>query len=373
MWEGEIRGGWLRRVFQRSAADAVGVRKLPFPHGVGRGRRLGLIRPPQSHPKIRSGQRIGVVEPLVYAADADGQRANLDFVYAAVERVREVARADGQVGTIVVAGEDGRWEARHAQRMLHDSDRDIRLAQPTFASFAEERQHRKVRLAAGFRIFAALGFSEGVAGHVTARDPEFPDTFWVNPFGMHCGQIKVSDLMRVDGLGNVVDGTRPVNVSAFAIHYQIHEARRDVVAAAHTHSIYGRAWSAVGRLLDPITQDACAFYEDHVIFDDTRVLITEANEGARLAKYLGPHKAAILRNHGLITVGQTVEEAVWWFVSMERCCQAQFLAEAVGVPLQIDPGNARAARAVNGTPFTGWFQCQPLWNKIIAEQPDLLG
>ena len=204
-----------------------------------------------------------------------------------------------------------------------------RFAPPTFATLAEERRHRKERLAAAFRIFAKFGFSEGVAGHITARDPEFTDTFWVNPFGMHFGQIKVSDLIRVDGEGNVVEGDRPVNVSAFAIHYQIHEARPDVVAAAHAHSIYGKAWSAVGRLLDPITQDACAFYEDHVFFDDTRVLITEASEGARMAECLGPHKAAILRNHGLITVGRTVEEAVWWFVSMERCCQAQFLAESV--------------------------------------------
>ena len=87
---------------------------------------------------------------------------------------------------------------------------------------------------------------------------------------------------------------------------------------------------------------------------------------------LGPHKAAILRNHGLITVGQTVEEAVWWFVSMERCCQAQFLAESVGKPLQIDPDNARATRAVNGTPFVGWLQCQPLWERVVGDQPDLL-
>ena len=247
-----------------------------------------------------------------------------------------------------------------------------RLAPPTFATLFEERQHRKERLAAGFRIFSAFGFCAGVAGHITARDPEFPDTFWVNPYGMHFGQIKVSDLIRVDGEGKVIEGTRPVNVAAFAIHYQIHEARPDVIAAAHAHSIYGMAWSSVGRLLDPITQDACAFYEDHIFFDDTRVLITEASEGDRIAKSLGPHKAAILRNHGLITVGRTVDEAVWWFVSMERCCHAQFLAESVCTPLQIDPENARATRAVNGTAFVGWFQCQPLWDQIVKDQPDLL-
>lgn len=246
------------------------------------------------------------------------------------------------------------------------------FAPPVFDHLADERQHRKERLAGGFRIFADLGFSEGVAGHITARDPEFPDTFWVNPFGMHFGEIKASDLIRVDAHGSVVEGDRPVNVSAFAIHYQIHHARPDVVAAAHAHSIYGKAWSAVGRLLDPITQDACAFYEDHVFFDDTRVLITDESEGARLARSIGNHKAAILRNHGLLTIGQTVEEAVWWFVSMERCCQAQFLAESAGKPLQIDQTNARAARSVNGTPFTGWFQCQPLWDRIVKIQPDLL-
>ena len=247
-----------------------------------------------------------------------------------------------------------------------------RIAVPSFASLLDERQHRKLRLAGAFRIFAAFGFSEGVAGHITARDPEFTDTFWVNPFGMHFGQIRASDLIRVDREGNVFEGEGPLNVSAFAIHAAIHEARPEVVAAAHAHSIYGKAWSAVGRLLDPITQDACAFYEDHVFFDDARVVITEASEGADLARCLGPHKAAILRNHGLLTVGRTVEEAAWWFVAMERCCQAQFLAESVCKPLQVDRANARAARAVNGTPLSGWFQFQPLWDHIVRVQPDLL-
>ncbi|AZO72243.1 MAG: class II aldolase/adducin family protein [Mesorhizobium sp.] len=246
------------------------------------------------------------------------------------------------------------------------------ISAPSFASLLDERQHRKGRLAGAFRIFAAFDFSEGVAGHITARDPEFTDTFWVNPFGMHFGQIRASDLIRVDREGNVVEGVGPLNVSAFAIHAAIHEARPEIVAAAHAHSIYGKAWSAVGRLLDPITQDACAFYEDHVFFDDARVVVTEASEGADLARCLGPHKAAILRNHGLLTVGRTIEEAVWWFVAMEHCCQAQFLAESVCKPLLIDHSNARAARAVNGTPFSGWFQCQPLWDQIVRVQPDLL-
>ena len=69
---------------------------------------------------------------------------------------------------------------------------------PTFATAAEERLHRKQRLASAFRLFAKFGFSEGVAGHITARDPELHDHFWVNPFGMHFGHIRVSDLVLVN-------------------------------------------------------------------------------------------------------------------------------------------------------------------------------
>src|SRR5262245_12592583 len=139
---------------------------------------------------------------------------------------------------------------------------------PTFANVEEARLHRKQRLAAAFRLFSKFGFDEGVAGHITARDPEHPDTFWVNPFGVHFSQIKVSNLIRCDHKGNVVEGDYAVNAAAFVIHSRVHTARPDAVGAAHTHSTYGRAWSTLGRKLDPITQDSCAFYGDHELYDD---------------------------------------------------------------------------------------------------------
>src|SRR6476469_280983 len=95
---------------------------------------------------------------------------------------------------------------------------------PTFDNVADERQHRKERLAAALRLFSKFGFEEGVAGHITARDPEFTDSFWVNPFAMSFSQIRVSDLIRVNEQGEVVDGNWPVNTAAFAIHSQIHQA-----------------------------------------------------------------------------------------------------------------------------------------------------
>jgi ribulose-5-phosphate 4-epimerase/fuculose-1-phosphate aldolase len=241
-----------------------------------------------------------------------------------------------------------------------------------FDSVEEERLHRKQRLAAGFRLFSKFGFDEGVAGHITARDPERLDHFWVNPFGMHFGHIRVSDLILVNHEGTVVEGEMPVNGAAFAIHSQVHAARPDVVAAGHAHSIYGKSWSALGRTLDPITQDVCAFYEDHAVFDDYTGVVLDIEEGKRIAHALGENKAVILRNHGLLTVGQSVDEAVWWFITMERSCQAQLLASSAGDPVLIDPEMARLTKNQVGSHLAGWFSFQPLFDRIVREQPDLL-
>ncbi len=243
---------------------------------------------------------------------------------------------------------------------------------PTFATPEEERRHRKQRLAAAFRLFARFGFDEGVAGHITARDPERRDHFWVNPFGMYFGEIRVSDLILVNHRGEVVEGKHPLNVAAFAIHSQVHAARPDVEAAAHAHSLNGKSWSSLGRLLDPLTQDSCAFYQDHGLFADFTGVVYETSEGERVAKALGNYKAVILRNHGLLTAGHTVDEAAWWFITMDRSCQAQLLAEAAGAPVKIDPASAIATREQIGSHHAGWFQFQPLYARITREQPDLL-
>ncbi|MEM5428463.1 class II aldolase/adducin family protein [Cupriavidus oxalaticus] len=248
---------------------------------------------------------------------------------------------------------------------------------PQFATVGEERLHRKQRLAAAFRLFSKFGFDEGVAGHITARDPEFPDTFWVNPFGVHFSQVKVSNLIRCDHHGDVVEGDYPVNAAAFAIHSRVHQTRPDAVAAAHSHSTYGRAWSTLGRPLDALTQDVCAFYNDHAVYDDFGGVVVELDEGQRIANALGQNKAAILQNHGLLTVGKTVDEAAWWFITMERSCQVQLLAEAAAARTQaplkvIADAAAGQAYSIVGTAQAGWFQFQPLYARIVREQPDLL-
>ena len=236
-----------------------------------------------------------------------------------------------------------------------------------------ERLWRKQRLALAFRVFGRFGFDEGVAGHITARDPGHPDEFWVNPFGMSFKQITVDDLIRVNHQGEVVEGNWPVNQAAFAIHSAIHEARPDVVSAAHSHSKFGRAYATLGRTLEPLTQDSTIFYDDHVLLDDYSGVVNDPEEGKRIAHALGERKAAILRNHGLLTVGQSVEETIFWYVTMERTCEVELLARAAGDPQPMSDEVARATHELVGGHVAGWFCGQPLFDWIAQVEPGAFG
>ncbi|MBL6715578.1 MAG: class II aldolase/adducin family protein [Pseudomonadales bacterium] len=248
-----------------------------------------------------------------------------------------------------------------------------RLAPPTFATVGEARAHLKTRLAAAFRLFAFYGFDEGAAGHITVRDPEHPDHFWVNPFGRHFSRLTPADLILVNHGGEVVEGEGMVNQAAFAIHSRLHAARPDVTAAAHSHSIYGKALAAIDTPLLPFCQDACAFFEDHVIHEAYSGVVLDAEEGDGIAESLGNKKAAILKNHGLLTVGQTVDSAAWWYIAMERCAQAQLAAMAAGTVASLPPEVARHTRGQVGSEVAGWFSFQPLFEMIAAREPDLFG
>jgi len=240
------------------------------------------------------------------------------------------------------------------------------------SSIEEERLYRKRRLAAGYRIFALKGYDHGLAGHITARDPEFEDRFWVAPLGPWFGHIRVSDLVLVDHSGRILQGEGPINQAGFAIHSALHKARPDVTAAAHSHSIYGKAWSTLGRLLDPISQDSCFFYENHVLFDDFTGIVLDTSEGERIATALQNKGAAILQNHGILTVGRSVDSAVASYVSLENACEAQLLAEAAG-EIKLIPHEValHTANQMKGEDPGAWG-FRPLWQRILREQPDFL-
>jgi ribulose-5-phosphate 4-epimerase/fuculose-1-phosphate aldolase len=187
-------------------------------------------------------------------------------------------------------------------------------------------------MVAAFRHWHREGYIEGMSGHISARDPEFPNAFWTNPLGRHFGLLKTSDMVLVNLDGEVVGGNRirPVNSAGFLIHASVHKARPDAHAVCHAHSVHGRAWSVFGQRLEMITQDACKFYgKAHAVYNSYGGVVLAQEEGERIAEALGPEgKGCILRNHGLLTVGQTVDEAAFLFLSMERSCQIQLLAES---------------------------------------------
>jgi ribulose-5-phosphate 4-epimerase/fuculose-1-phosphate aldolase len=185
--------------------------------------------------------------------------------------------------------------------------------------------------------------------------------------------MRVSDLILVNHEGEVVKGSWPVNRAAFAIHSAIHRARPDVIAAAHCHSVHGKAFSSLGKRLDPLTQDACAFYEDHAVFDDyTGVVLRTSARGRAHRPRPGSHKAAILRNHGLLTAAGSVGAAAWFFIALDRSCQAQLLAEAAGTPICIDHPNAKLTHSQVGSEIAGWFSFQPMYEWIVRQEPHLL-
>ncbi|TVY86450.1 Decarboxylase [Lachnellula willkommii] len=247
-------------------------------------------------------------------------------------------------------------------------------AAPTFTDKYEERAYQKGRLALAFRIFAKLGFDEGVAGHITLRDPVDPTSFWVNPFGVAWPLIKASSLILVNAKGQVIDGgpVRLLNTAAYMIHHAVHSARPDVNCVAHSHSIYGRSFCTLGRNLDTITQDSCAFHNDIALYSSFRGIVLAADEGLAIAAALGQKKAALLQNHGLLTCGESIEAAVFWFMSLEKCCHAQLLADAAaggrgGTTVKIDEADAAYTYKAVGTEKAGWFSAKPTFDMMEHE------
>ncbi len=203
---------------------------------------------------------------------------------------------------------------------------------------AEIRARRKRDVALGYRILAAQRWGDLGDGHISARDPERKDSFWLLRYGVAYHQARVSDLVLVGPDGNLVEGEGPINIAAYYIHHPIHAARPDIVSAVHVHTPWGTPFSAEVRPVEPIIQEACIFFEDCAIFDDEEVQVQRVEAGARIAEALGSNCAVIIRNHGLLTTGDAVSQAVGLFVSLERVAEAHMKAR------DAKPISAEAAR-----------------------------
>ncbi|KKK18457.1 class II aldolase/adducin domain protein [Aspergillus ochraceoroseus] len=270
---------------------------------------------------------------------------------------------------------------------------------PTFTDPYRQRRWMKEHMAAAFRFFGKEGYAEGVSGHISIRDPVLKDHFWMNPFAKHFCTIKASDLVLVDDEGYVTEGGAqlPINEAGFMIHSEIHKARPDVIAAAHTHGVYGKTWSAFGRPIEMLTQgaglpfsavsivlvldphtnneayiDACNFYGKLSVYSDHGGIALAQEEGQRIAKALGRDNiACILKNHGLLTVGRTVDEAAFLFASLDHACHSQLMAEAAaanGIPKQyITHEVAQYTADAVQNPHNFYTEFQPYFEQIVEE------
>jgi ribulose-5-phosphate 4-epimerase/fuculose-1-phosphate aldolase len=246
---------------------------------------------------------------------------------------------------------------------------------PAFATHAEERQHRKERLAAACRAFALQRFDFGFAGHLTIRDPERPELYWTNPMCVHFANVRVSNLILVDHAGTVVEGAYAVNRAGFVLHAAVHEKHPEIVAMCHAHTVYGTAFAALGRELEPITQDAAAFFEDHrVIRSEAGQVAVEERAGLTVADHFKGVKAVIHQNHGLFTASMHgIESAAFWFIALERCCKQQLLVDGSGhKPAMVDAQKARFSREHVGSDYIGWLHFQTIYDGLVASQPDFL-
>lgn len=209
-------------------------------------------------------------------------------------------------------------------------------------SVAEIRARRKQECALGYRLFAAHRWGDLGDGHISARDPEKTDCFWMLRWGVSYHAARVSDLVLVGPDGSLVEGEGAINIAGYYIHHPILEARPDLVSAVHVHTGWGSPFSAEARMIEPISQESCIFFEDHALWNDEEVQVQSLPAGRRIAEALAQNSAIILRNHGLLTAGVAVAEAVGRFVYMERVAE---LHMKVRDPKPISAEAARFAKA----------------------------
>ena len=206
----------------------------------------------------------------------------------------------------------------------------------------QELTEARVRdeLAALYRLVAHFRMTDLIDTHISARVPGTKDHFLINRYGVLFHEMRPQDLVKIDLDGNPVDpgdaDSQQVNAAGFTIHSAVHAARHDLACVVHTHTADGIAVACQRDGLLPITQHALRFY-NRLGYHDYQGIALDLEERESLVASLGPHKAMILRNHGLLAAGSSVAEAFVNIYYLERACQAQVKAQSAGAPLVFPP------------------------------------
>ena len=205
-------------------------------------------------------------------------------------------------------------------------------------NFSKEEWSNRVNLAASYHLADYFQLSDIIWNHITSKTSKEKETFLINSFGLRYDEITASNLVEVTPEGKVINSDSSINDTGYIIHGAIHRARKDIACVMHTHSRAGLAVSCFEDGLQPMIQDAAIFY-NRVSYHDWEGLSTESEECERLSKSLGKNKAMILRNHGLLTCGNTIAEAFMLMYYLDRACKNQIDTMSTGMKLNVPSDN----------------------------------
>jgi len=204
--------------------------------------------------------------------------------------------------------------------------------------FNEEERINRVNLAACYHLADHFQMSDIVWNHITAKTSSNNDTFLINKFGLRYDEVTASNLLEIDLEGNIINGEGEINETGYVIHGAIHRNRKDIDCVMHTHSRAGLAVSCFKEGLKPMIQDSAIFY-NRVSYHEWEGMSTDFDECNRLSKSLGANKVMILRNHGLLTCGESIAEAFMLMYYLDRACKTQIDVESTGENLIIPSNN----------------------------------
>ena len=204
-------------------------------------------------------------------------------------------------------------------------------------ALTEAERAARVELAAAYRIFDLLGWTELIFNHITLRVAGPERVFLINPFGLAYSEVTASNLVAVDTEGVPVRaGQHPINRAGFVIHSAIHENIDNAHCVMHTHTTTG---SAVAGLEDGLSHDSFygAILHGRVAYHDFEGITVRLEEQQRMLKSIGDKRAVILRNHGLLSVGGSIAEAFMWLWTLQRACDIQIASASAGRPRRLQP------------------------------------
>jgi ribulose-5-phosphate 4-epimerase/fuculose-1-phosphate aldolase len=196
------------------------------------------------------------------------------------------------------------------------------------------------RLALACRIIAMEGHNDIVWGHMSVRDPESPERFWMKGHELGLDEVTPEDVVLVDLEGKKLSGTRRRH-SEYPIHSEVYRRRPEVQAVVHTHPLYGTIMASMEAELASVTHESSIFVPPPVPrFNLTTNLIRTREQGEALARQLGDHRALLMQNHGVVLAAGSIEEVTMLSIMLEKACKAQLIAMAAGSFRSTPPGEA---------------------------------